>query len=348
MGVRVPPGVLKNPAFARFDGEVCPKRVLDMCARCGHDRVYLMTTNPNLMDEQNPVAFFEARRQNILNALSQHMVALSWMDRLIDPIGDPTTLESRRPMTQVVTGFLLGVRNRAFIVVAGHVLTQLEKRLAGREIVKARIIDSFEGDEYAGHSIPFPLADAPRDRFDDGHTIDYGVILLESHYARLLDRAGKVALCEADWSTPRGTPDFRILLGFPRAGRTVTDTCTPERYEVTLDVGLTMLRVSATDDPPDCLRGAFDRFFGHVIRGTGYRNGRVIEVDDIDGMSGGPVFGVHIEQGRIKFSLVGIQSGWEPDSRVIAACPVPPFAEWLAGMIDGKTALGKQNDGGDE
>ena len=109
--VRILPRVFGKWVFAGFNGEVCPKRVLDVRARRGHDRVYLMTTTPNPMDVQYPVAFFQARKQHVLEELSRHMVALSWIDALIDPVGNPTTIESRRPMTHVKTGFLLGVMN---------------------------------------------------------------------------------------------------------------------------------------------------------------------------------------------------------------------------------------------
>lgn len=104
-----------------------------------------MTSSPNPKDIQKALSIYAANKQKILYALSRHIVALSWIDVLIEPIGDPTKIDSYLPMPNVATGFLLGVREKPFIVVAGHVLTRLEKRLVGREIKKARIIDSFEG-----------------------------------------------------------------------------------------------------------------------------------------------------------------------------------------------------------
>lgn len=50
------------------------------------------------------------------------------------------------------------------------------------------------------------------------------------------------------------------------------------------------------------------------------------EWDDgsIDGMSGGPVFGVEMASGKAE--VVAIQSHWREDERITAACPISVFA----------------------
>ena len=48
-------------------------------------------------------------------------------------------------------------------------------------------------------------------------------------------------------------------------------------------------------------------------------------MDDIAGMSGGPIFGVKLVDGRLRYWVIGIQSSWVERSRVICFCPSLPF-----------------------
>ena len=44
-------------------------------------------------------------------------------------------------------------------------------------------------------------------------------------------------------------------------------------------------------------------------------------VRNIDGLSGGPIFALKKIEGIWKYTVIGVQSGWYPSSRIITACP---------------------------
>jgi len=62
-------------------------------------------------------------------------------------------------------------------------------------------------------------------------------------------------------------------------------------------------------------------FFGRMKSQSG--NGT--SVLDIDGMSGGPVYGVKKVNGDLKYWVIGIQSGWYRTQRVACFCLLAGF-----------------------
>jgi hypothetical protein len=55
-----------------------------------------------------------------------------------------------------------------------------------------------------------------------------------------------------------------------------------------------------------------------------------VKIDDIAGMSGGPIYGFRKnDDGQWVYHVVALQSRWRKTSRVIFGCPVPLFAEWM-------------------
>ena len=53
-------------------------------------------------------------------------------------------------------------------------------------------------------------------------------------------------------------------------------------------------------------------------------------VTSIKGMSGGPVFALqHVANGKLRYWLVGVQSSWLPDKRIVAVCPAPLLGHTL-------------------
>jgi hypothetical protein len=71
--------------------------------------------------------------------------------------------------------------------------------------------------------------------------------------------------------------------------------------------------------PEDIPPATFPWFIAEVGAAAG--------LPDIDGMSGGPVFGFFRDaNGDWRYWIVAVQSRWRPDRRIIFACPVPTFA----------------------
>ena len=50
-------------------------------------------------------------------------------------------------------------------------------------------------------------------------------------------------------------------------------------------------------------------------------------VFDVNGMSGGPIYGVKTMNGEARYFIAGIQSGWFPSQRIVTLCAATPFFE---------------------
>ena len=105
--------------------------------------------------------------------------------------------------------------------------------------------------------------------------------------------------------------------------------------------GTPLQPIQMLDEPPDHMEKKYDRFYGRLIKGVGSYKGEIRLLLDLNGMSGGPVFGLRIDDKSFEYDLIGIQSSWDNED-TIAACLVEPFAvavgvrteEWLASLND--------------
>jgi hypothetical protein len=58
------------------------------------------------------------------------------------------------------------------------------------------------------------------------------------------------------------------------------------------------------------------------------------DLQSIEGMSGGPVFGLARQDGRLKYWPVAVQSSWDRRTKTIYACPLAPCAHVLYQMLN--------------
>lgn len=78
-----------------------------------------------------------------------------------------------------------------------------------------------------------------------------------------------------------------------------------------------LLPIEREEKPPDCVVKPLPRFYGRLLDRS---------VLDLNGMSGGPVFGITRGEDGVRYKLVAIQSSWDED-RTIAACEARSFIE---------------------
>jgi hypothetical protein len=98
---------------------------------------------------------------------------------------------------------------------------------------------------------------------------------------------------------------------------------------------LTIIPLEPTQPPPaaslvgaagveDAIAAAFPAQFGRIIVQPGLDTAHVA---DVEGMSGSPVYGVKIVDGQPKYWLLGIESSWFIDSRIVKFYPSICFFE---------------------
>jgi len=235
------------------------------------------------------------------------------------------TVEARlaKPIPRVASAFVLKIAGRWLLFTAGHLIQGLKHRMS-----QGTLYDGWEiNDAAAGGGYP-PIPFAPEferwTAIDDRDVgVDLAFVPLHPIYARQLHAAGITPPDSVWWlnETPHECSPW-LIFG------------TPEETIQQLPSGKvlfcpTMLPVEPLKEIPtnvlaaDAVLGKnliFARVVDLPMKGT------VKAVRNLDGMSGGPVIGVR-EPGdpdaeHSKLHIVGIQSGWLPNSRIATIYPL--------------------------
>jgi hypothetical protein len=177
--------------------------------------------------------------------------------------------------------------------------------------------------------IPFDYVNSRRHHvYDKDGGCDYGFIILSEHDRTLLSENGVEAMGEEIWEQawPETFQNY-WLVGIPEE---LVDTKPVGAGKVEINGKVARLAVKKIDDPPEKLRKPFERFYGRIGLPNGPGN-----LTDIDGMSGGPIFGFnHNDKGEPEYFLYAVQSGWDSETKTIAACFIQPLIKDLAAQID--------------
>lgn len=91
-----------------------------------------------------------------------------------------------------------------------------------------------------------------------------------------------------------------------------------------------LLRLERTSTPPEVLIARHPRFYGKILSMVGNDGERQIVLEDINGMSGGPIFGLRLKGGDLDDRLVAVQGSWGAQSRVVAASLIRPLMTAIA------------------
>jgi hypothetical protein len=220
------------------------------------------------------------------------------------------------------SGFVISVRDRWFLITAGHVIEEIEEaQKLGYMFSDWYLDDTGAAGAKSSIVIPFDYDNAPKFWFHDGSGADYALISLHPHYRRLLESNNIVALSEQAWRT--GMPnDFDVywMLGVPNE----FVEATPGNSQIQKsDV---IIAIDRLDEPPDEMCTELPRLYGKIPDELGDEEQALTS---IKGMSGGPIFGFKLSNGQLRYWIVALQSGWLQRGRIIAGCPIEIFAEWI-------------------
>ena len=95
------------------------------------------------------------------------------------------------------------------------------------------------------------------------------------------------------------------------------------------------LPLRRTTDPPHVLRTTTERFYAHVPWVEAPPEHAELELDDIAGMSGGPIFAVrNPDSNAAEYWLIAVQSSWLPGRRVLAGSFMETIAREINCWID--------------
>jgi hypothetical protein len=232
----------------------------------------------------------------------------------------------------VFSGFVVDIAGEWFYITAGHILRDLRHALeTGVTFDVWRL-----GDQTAGHSFQntgVPYAFDPEHWFvieNEELGLDYATVHLGGLYRLQLEAGGVIPFGPDAWSDHTIAHDHWALVGVPQDsvaydGKTI----------ITARIVLVPL---VPTDPPE-LAGVRqeNQFYAKLSDGSeGF-------ISDLVGMSGGPIaMARYVEDEGWKYSIIGVQSGWYPNLRTIAACPIKSFTDALQPIVE--EALGGERD----
>ena len=198
------------------------------------------------------------------------------------------------------SGFVAEIGGRWWWVTAGHVIKAIDEAVAANVVEGFRLLDQFDGPHKVGE-IPFDYAGARKFYQDDeARGIDFGMIELAPHYMALLKANGITAASRETWNMVRfGQYESPFwMYGFPTDGQPVQING-PGFVSAKPVPGVIAVHRPAKKSK-DVVKAQYMRLRGVVSDDAG----------EIDGMSGGPIFGMRVDtRGVLRTRILAIQSG---------------------------------------
>ncbi len=248
------------------------------------------------------------------------------MDAALGDYDRRVGLPSAKLRTLAFSGFLINVNETVWICTAGHIIEDLKRSLAnGRKNVRCHVLDSPDPNDGLGASVPLPPECITNAIVFNRDGLDIAAIRLSQLIVENLKKGNRFPLDSTRLETSAMEPDGHVMLGFPKQAQHISQTLSSRRLNAQIDQLTPLLPVVTDVRPPDCLCTKHDRFFGRVILPDEFNWGDDVDIDDIDGMSGGPIFALHCSEERLDYRLVAVQSSWARESRIVAGTHAPPF-----------------------
>jgi hypothetical protein len=202
---------------------------------------------------------------------------------------------------------------------AGHVLKSLQELRNNKDVAieGASLADVFGYRRISDTPIPFDLTTAQLCFVDDDDLgLDFGIIPIGPHHARLLAKNNIAALCEDNWSKQHAVKfEGYLMLGFPT--ELVSERISEDS---TVRIEATAFAVRRLEATPEHRTTKYPRFVGRV--------GDALPLKSLEGMSGGLIFGFRTEP-QLAYWAVAIQSSWNPRTKTVYGCDLPVLASLM-------------------
>jgi hypothetical protein len=213
--------------------------------------------------------------------------------------------------------FLVEVEYHWFLVTAGHVITDIrDGYAAGTAFSDFTLHDKLAGNQFP-FGVPIPFDEDAWVVFD---TLDADIAAtpLPSLIIDNLKAGGISPIGEVAWGPPPfENYDHWLLTGIPAE--------TYARMGNQHLLKLTIIPLEPTEPPTEVPRVDTGGVEGGIASDFPAQYGKIITQPGLDqayvasvkGMSGSPVYGVRSEEGKLKYWLLGIESSWFEQSRIV-------------------------------
>lgn len=266
---------------------------------------------PNEVASPPPLEMARVARE-VVHFFGRHLVSIWWV------IDDGSW--------NIASGFILEACGYWTFITAGHVIHDINLASDRGALVGCHLVDTFGSEATHFNTIVLPYAKLPRwnvgyiGREEKETGADYGIILLNDLTRLCLEKNKVVPICEANWRDGKGHYDKFLLIGSPASGVEAPKT-EPGGRPYLRRIKASVIDLEPIENPPPELVRSFDRWYG-----------RVPGTKSIGGMSGCLLLGVKTGE-PATYKPIGVQSGWLPDSRITAICPLEVFAAWVQDYV---------------
>jgi hypothetical protein len=225
------------------------------------------------------------------------------------------------------TGFLLDYRDTLLWITAGHVIDRINEILSNQSVKIGGIqwVDQCNIPNAGSIPISHPLCRYSATEIG----IDFGAIKVQGLEADIIRASDEnKPLTEQVWrGLDRAHPEGYYVFGYPKQGfETDRGVDANGREWGIIEAKLACLPVERIEfEDRYQFRGSAqwwnkrDSFFGQI---RPFTDDAIGQIEEIEWMSGAPVFSVEREPGGIRYRLVGIQSSWVKKVRQIRAEPI--------------------------
>jgi hypothetical protein len=219
-------------------------------------------------------------------------------------------------------GFLLQYSGRCFYLTAGHTLKKVEDAVAAGKmrIVGALLADYFAPDAEYKTPVPFDFANLTKPYLvEEKIGFDIGIFEIGPNTTRLMGK-NKIIGMERDHWEGQDLKQYErfLVLGFPDSLHTSFPT------DKTAFLHPRLVELSWIPDPSeDIVKGRKTLFCASAPE----------EAGSLEGMSGGPIFGV-MHNPELQYQIVAIQVAQvqEQERRLAIGC-VMPAVGWLVSRV---------------
>jgi hypothetical protein len=259
--------------------------------------------------------------------MSRHFVALACEYESVNRDG---SVHARG--TAVYSGFVMRIYGHTFWVTAGHCLKEeLDENIdkGTLRITGGGFMDFFGHEATHHHRVPYTYeAHSALYIEEPENGLDFALLMLDELLERQFAANKLVPITRDNWiHQPRLSFEFYRMLGIPKQcvfpGQTF-DEVSVQQVMIAVD----RLAIDDVGEPP----------FGVEVPSKAWFVGRLhpeAEINDIRGMSGGPIFGFRRDAcGKLLYHAVAVHSRWWDKSRTIFGCSIPYFAEAIHRQID--------------
>jgi len=232
-----------------------------------------------------------------------------------------------KPYNFYASGFLFSYQEYFLWITAGHVIKDIEELFQnnGYDVKHIAWIDNNEINIPSKHNtIPFDYSQTKKFYIDDD-TMDLGVVRLKGlHLQTILRNSSNRWFTKESWRNNNlSNPEGLFLVGYPdetKVCRNIEESDGNYSVSKISCISIPVERIARKESDENKFWNFPDCFYGKVLPIT--KDGCTI-LNDIRGMSGGPILGVETKaDGKINYRLIGIQSSWLPESKILRATPI--------------------------